>query len=210
MSWCAFDYHPFVPTLSPPGPQTLENGLWKVLLEHHDCLFIRIVFNVKQDTRSDNSQLLTVVSHAKDSSRLSSDSDKWCGRDNIDFEFSIQAADLYDESSQSCVASGCCGGSNKRCCKSKGVASASLNVSHRSGRYNVATGTYYASAAASSRASPVTQKSGSAESCWADLPKVLALSIGSIIMPLAYSNDARQHHPRIKVKPSFWLRSLYS
>ena len=118
----------------------------------------------------------------------------------ISLLFFTQAADLYSEPSQSCVATGCCGGGgSKRCCKDKGVVSASLNVSHRSGRYNVATGTYYASASASSRASPATQKSGSTESCWVDFPKVLALSIGSIILPLGYSNDARQHHPRIKV-----------
>ena len=114
--------------------------------------------------------------------------------------FNFQAADTYSQSSQGCIATSCCAASsqsNKKCCKDKNV-STTLNISQRSGKYNVVTGTYYPSAS-HQKTSQLKQNVTQPDSCWTDFPKIILLSVGSMVLPIGYSNDFRQHHPRIKV-----------
>jgi len=36
------------------------------------------------------------------------------------------------------------------------------------------------------------------QSSWYVIPKIIAMSVASIIVPVGYSNDFKLHHPRIK------------
>lgn len=101
----------------------------------------------------------------------------------------IQSADNCSEDSGHCCLSSCCTGKNSRGHQSP------LNTSHRSGKYNVSTGTYYKSSGLGGKHQKNLAPSGS---CWMDLPKVVGMSIGSIIVPVGYSSDFRLHHLRIK------------
>ena len=85
----------------------------------------------------------------------------------------LQTAESYSEdSSQGCLAGICCNStSGKRCCEDKGVTGAnraSLNTSHRSGKYNIATGTYYTTSRTKQKSSQ-SQQNATPETCWSDL-----------------------------------------
>ncbi len=85
-----------------------------------------------------------------------------------------QTAESYSEdSSQGCFAGMCCSSpsSGKRCCQDKGVKGAnhaSLNTSHRSGKYNIATGTYYTTSRTKQKTS-LSKQNTTPETCWSDL-----------------------------------------
>jgi hypothetical protein len=103
-----------------------------------------------------------------------------------------------------CIATSCCSPSsqsNKKCCKGKNAAT-TLNISQRSGKYHVATGTYYTSTKSPQK---LKQNATPPDSCWTDFPKIIALSVGSMLLPIGYANDLRQHHPRIKVSLNFLM-----